>query len=79
MALDLSEVDSSIVIVGGVTAANLPHFLRNSRLSFSSRLISFSPLKASQLEQCRCLVITEHHAITAYDQMPGALLNLVES
>src|SRR5215475_10215789 len=30
-ALEVSEVDSSIISAGGVTPANLPHVLRNSR------------------------------------------------
>jgi anti-sigma factor ChrR (cupin superfamily) len=33
--LEVSEVDSRIVIVGGVTAANLPHVARNFRRSSS--------------------------------------------
>jgi hypothetical protein len=35
ITLEVSEVDSSTVSAGGVTAANLPHVLRNSRRSSS--------------------------------------------
>jgi hypothetical protein len=36
IAVDVSEVDNSSVIAGGVTAANFPQLFRNSRLSSSS-------------------------------------------
>jgi len=36
MALDVNDVDSSSVIAGGVTTANLPQVFKNSRRSSSS-------------------------------------------
>jgi hypothetical protein len=36
MAVEVSEVDSSSVMTGGVTAANLPQVFRNARRSSSS-------------------------------------------
>jgi hypothetical protein len=36
MAVEFSDVDSSIVMAGGVTTANLPQFARNFRRSSSS-------------------------------------------
>jgi hypothetical protein len=36
MAVELSDVDKSIVMAGGVTTANLPQLARNFRRSSSS-------------------------------------------
>jgi hypothetical protein len=36
IAVDVSEVDNSTVMAGGVTAANLPQVFKNSRRSSSS-------------------------------------------
>ncbi|MBR0903710.1 hypothetical protein JQ588_13780 [Bradyrhizobium liaoningense] len=38
MAVDVNDVDKSRVIVGGVTAANLPHVFKNSRRSSLSSI-----------------------------------------